>query len=168
MPFRPPRPFGVKSPVRNDKNFYGKVCWVRFVIPIFRIFHEEHYYINESRLFDTLTELVDYYVENGDNLDLILLYPVKKSSQISRLDQREIVRKDKIGSGHFGEVHIASLDRAGIGNHSSQSHPTQTKIPDFKSNPPPIPEKETSWWRSRAVKLRHRLKAKRNSQDFGS
>jgi len=76
----------------------------------YRIYHEEHYYINESRLFDTLTELVNYYVENGDHFDLFL-NPLEKSSEISRLDENEIVKKDKIGSGHFGEVHIASLDR---------------------------------------------------------
>ena len=80
-----------------------------------RIYHEEHYYINESRLFDTLTELVNYYVENGDHFDLFL-NPVEKSSEISRLDENEIVKKDKIGSGHFGEVHIASLDRTGFSN----------------------------------------------------
>jgi len=60
-------------------------------------------------MFDTLTELIQYYSDNSDKLELDIDNPVYSSHKLQRLDPKNIEKYEKIGSGHFGEVCVGRL-----------------------------------------------------------
>ena len=97
-----------------------------------------HYRINEDNMgkvyvtaeckFDSLAELVEHHSKHADGLITQLIYPVPKRSDKSELssstffgsndvdpweiDRMEIVMKNKLGSGQYGEVFQVSVFRS--------------------------------------------------------
>lgn len=70
----------------------------------YRIYRTQHYFITPYRLFDTLSELVAHYFDSESKSEIGMTIPIHFNAALRHLDEHELEKKEKLGSGHFGEV----------------------------------------------------------------